>query len=137
MIKAHELSFDNGEYVFFNIDLFSSDASMRRPWYRANDTARRNAAARAAYESLLTVTLRKPTGSEYRNFSDAVKDRAVRMYNFTYQEPEVNSFVGAFYDAVILYALALNETLEAGGSVKDGLNITNRMWNRTFTGQAG
>ena len=23
MIKAHELNFDNGEYVFFNIDLFS------------------------------------------------------------------------------------------------------------------
>ncbi|KAK3733149.1 hypothetical protein RRG08_046073 [Elysia crispata] len=24
MIKAHELNFDNGEYVFFNIDLFAS-----------------------------------------------------------------------------------------------------------------
>ncbi|KAI8785697.1 atrial natriuretic peptide receptor 3 isoform X2, partial [Biomphalaria glabrata] len=24
MIKAHDLNFDNGEYVFFNIDLFSS-----------------------------------------------------------------------------------------------------------------
>ena len=23
MIKAHDLNFDNGEYVFFNIDLFS------------------------------------------------------------------------------------------------------------------
>lgn len=23
MIKAHELNFDNGEYVFLNIDLFS------------------------------------------------------------------------------------------------------------------
>ncbi|KAL8573056.1 hypothetical protein ACOMHN_010486 [Nucella lapillus] len=24
MIQAHELNFDNGEYVFFNIDLFTS-----------------------------------------------------------------------------------------------------------------
>ncbi len=27
MIKAHELNFDNGEYVFFNIDLFSRYSS--------------------------------------------------------------------------------------------------------------
>ena len=47
---------------------------------------------------------------------------------------QVNSFVGAFHDAVILYALALNETLEAGGSVRDGVTITRRMWNRTFQG---
>ena len=33
-----------------------------------------------------------------------------------------------------LYALALNETLEAGGSVRDGVTITRRMWNRTFQG---
>ena len=48
----------------------------------------------------------------------------------------MNSFVGAFYDAVILYAHALNETIEAGGNVSDGINITRRMWNRTFEGRS-
>lgn len=43
--------------------------------------------------------------------------------------------MGAFHDAVILYALALNETLEAGGNVSDGMAITRRMWNRTFEGR--
>jgi atrial natriuretic peptide receptor A len=47
---------------------------------------------------------------------------------------QVNSFVGAFHDAVILYALALNETLAANKSIKDGAEITRRMWNRTFDG---
>lgn len=47
----------------------------------------------------------------------------------------MNSFVGAFHDAVILYALALNETIEAGGDIKNGTEITNRMWNRTFEGK--
>ena len=42
--------------------------------------------------------------------------------------------MGAFHDAVILYALALNETLEAGGDASNGSEITKRMWNRTFTG---
>ncbi|GFO26482.1 guanylate cyclase [Plakobranchus ocellatus] len=138
MIKAHELKFDNGEYVFFNIDLFSSHNATSKPWYREDDTKERNAAARKAYESLMTVTLRKPTSTDYQEFSDDVKDRAAKIYpNFTYGEQEVNSFVGAFHDAVILYALALNETIEAGGNVSDGLNITRRMWNRTFDGITG
>jgi len=47
---------------------------------------------------------------------------------------QVNSFVGAFHDAVILYALALNETLEAGLDATNGTEITRRMWNRTFQG---
>ncbi|GFS02060.1 guanylate cyclase, partial [Elysia marginata] len=133
MIKAHELNFDNGEYVFFNIDLFSSKNASEQPWYRADDTAERNAQARKAYEALMTVTLRKPTSDEYRAFSDQVKDRALAMFpNFTYGEDEVNSFVGAFHDAVLLYALALNETLAANGSISDGAAITRRMWNRTF-----
>ncbi|XP_041355462.1 receptor-type guanylate cyclase gcy-28-like [Gigantopelta aegis] len=138
MIKAHEMNFDNGEYVFFNIDLFSSKNDSARPWYRANDTDERNHNARQAYEALMTVTLRKPTSPEYHSFSEEVKRRARRMYkNFTYGEEEVNSFVGAFHDAVILYALALNETLAADGSITDGAAITRRMWNRTFEGITG
>lgn len=47
---------------------------------------------------------------------------------------QVNSFVGAFHDAVILYALALNETLAEGGDPRNGTAVTRHMWNRTFTG---
>ncbi|KAL5020578.1 hypothetical protein ScPMuIL_003470 [Solemya velum] len=138
MIKAHDLNFDNGEYVFFNIDLFSSKNESERPWYRSHDTQERNEKAQKAYESLMTVTLRKPTSPEYKRFSEEVKRRAKAKYpNFTYGEEEVNSFVGAFHDAVILYALALNETLEANMSISDGEAITRRMWNRTFDGITG
>ncbi|KAL4216489.1 Nitrogen permease regulator 2 [Mactra antiquata] len=138
MIKAHELNFDNGEYVFFNIDLFSSKNESKKPWFREDDTEERNKKARKAYEALMTVTLRKPTSPEYKNFSNEVKRRAKHYYeNFTYGEEEVNSFVGAFHDAVILYALALNETLEANQSITNGTEITRRMWNRTFPGITG
>ncbi|PVD36191.1 hypothetical protein C0Q70_03166, partial [Pomacea canaliculata] len=138
MIQAHELNFDNGEYVFFSIDLFDSHNMTGWPWYRENDTEARNKKARQAYEALMSLTLRKPTSPEYRKFSEEVKKRAELTFpNFTYGEDEVNNFVGAFHDAVILYALALNETLEAGGTVKDGVEITRRMWNRTFQGITG
>ena len=45
--------------------------------------------------------------------------------------------MGAFHDAVILYALALNETLAAGYNATDGAEITHRMWNKTFKGDNG
>lgn len=54
---------------------------------------------------------------------------------FHYVFLQVNSFVGAFHDAVILYALALNETLEAGFNATNGMEVTRRMWNRTFEGE--
>ncbi|GFR93800.1 guanylate cyclase [Elysia marginata] len=73
---------------------------MSKPWYRENDTDQRNANAKAAYESLMTVTLRKPTGTKYRKFSDAVKERAAQMYNFTYEEPEV---VGNYFGTTKQY----------------------------------
>lgn len=48
---------------------------------------------------------------------------------------QVNSFVGAFHDAVILYALAVNETLADGLDPRNGTEITRRMWNRSFQGK--
>ena len=48
---------------------------------------------------------------------------------------QVNTYVTAFHDAVILYSLAVNETLSEGYSLKNGSVITQRMWNRTFEGK--
>jgi len=51
-------------------------SQLEKPWHRENDTAENNAAARRAYESLMTITLRKPDSPEYVNFSRQVKKRA-------------------------------------------------------------
>ncbi|KAK7476490.1 hypothetical protein BaRGS_00032238, partial [Batillaria attramentaria] len=136
-----EIEMQNTDWFVSSVALesYSKNAS-EKPWYRPTDTAERNEKARKAYEALMTVTLRKPTSPEYRRFSTDVKQRAEQMYaadNFTYGEEEVNSFVGAFHDAVILYALALNESLQNNVSITDGSEITRRMWNRTFEGITG
>lgn len=49
----------------------------------------------------------------------------------------MNNFISAFYDAVLLYAIALNETLAEGLDPRNGRNITSKMWNRTFVGITG
>jgi len=69
---------------------FSKNES-KTPWLRENDTDENNKKAKKAYEALMTVTLRKPTSPEYKNFSMEVKRRAkIRYTNFTYGEEEVN-----------------------------------------------
>jgi hypothetical protein len=60
------------------------------------------------------------------------------MFNYTNimgKKYQMNNFISAFYDAVLLYAIALRETLDAGGDPRNGTEVTARMWNRTFEGE--
>ncbi|KAL0868345.1 hypothetical protein ABMA27_007864 [Loxostege sticticalis] len=144
MLAADDLNMvSSGEYVFFNIELFSNlaSASSKEPWKVANDTDERNERARRAYSSVLTVTSPAPEKKEYLEFSDRVKDLAATKYNYTFGKGEVvSTFVAAFYDAVLLYALALNDTLQQASNTTgplDGAAVIKNMWNRTFQGITG
>ncbi|XP_014674081.1 PREDICTED: atrial natriuretic peptide receptor 1-like [Priapulus caudatus] len=72
------------------------------------------------------------SAANYTELLWRASDRARRVNNW-----EVNYFVGAFHDAVILYGMALNESLEAGLDIRDGFNVTRRMWDRKFQGITG
>lgn len=114
-----------------------SDNNSKEPWRVEDDTDERNEKARKAYQALLTVTARTPDNLEYLNFSREVKSLAQSKYNFTFGNSSVSTFVTAFYDAVLLYALALKESLpKKPGEVNlDGGNLTRRMWGKSFKGK--
>uniref|UniRef100_A0ABD2XFQ8 Guanylate cyclase n=1 Tax=Trichogramma kaykai TaxID=54128 RepID=A0ABD2XFQ8_9HYME len=140
LLAAEELGMvDSGEYVFFSIELTTSDNNTKEPWRVEGDTEARNEKARKAYQALLTVTTRTPDNQEYHNFSRDVKQLAQERYNFTFGNSSVSTFVTAFYDAVLLYALALRESLpDKPAEVNlDGSNLTRRMWGRSFKGITG
>ncbi|EFX72574.1 hypothetical protein DAPPUDRAFT_201000 [Daphnia pulex] len=138
MLAAQELNMvASGEYVFFNIELRNSNNVTLKPWYNKSETDEQNQRSKRAYEALLTVSARVPDTEQYRDFSDEVKRIAREEFNYTYDEDPVNPFVAAFHEAVLLYAIALNETLAAGGDVSNGTAITSRMWGRTFVGISG
>ncbi|PIO73066.1 adenylate/guanylate cyclase catalytic domain protein [Teladorsagia circumcincta] len=141
MLAAHELGMaTSGEYVFINIDV-STGSHAEKPWVRANETNQEeNEKAKEAYRALKTISLRRSDLEEYKNFEKRVKIRAEEKYDYsriTGKEYEMNNFISAFYDAVLLYAIALNETIAAGMDPRNGHNITSKMWGRTFDGITG
>ncbi|XP_013783339.1 atrial natriuretic peptide receptor 1-like, partial [Limulus polyphemus] len=138
LLAAEEINMvQNGEYVFFSIELFTSKSESQKPWHREEDTPEKNQRARKAFESLLTVTAPIPETPEYAEFSREVKNIAWKEFGFDYGTEEVNTFVTAVHEAVLLYVLAVNETLSEGFDITDGQVITEKMWNRTFEGITG
>ncbi|XP_013783431.2 atrial natriuretic peptide receptor 1-like, partial [Limulus polyphemus] len=138
LLAAEELGMqETGEFVFFNVELFTSKNSTQRPWYNEDDSPEINGRARRAYQSLLTVTDRVPDTPEYAEFSREIKNITRMKYGFNYGAEEVSAYATAFHEAVLLYALALNETLEEGDDIMNGRVITQKMWNRTFEGITG
>ncbi|CAL8103562.1 unnamed protein product [Calicophoron daubneyi] len=137
MLKAHEMGYTNGAYVFFNVDLFSTRDQLERPWYRKESSKEENEKARKAYRALMTISLKKPDSPEYKRFSAQVRARSLRDYQGKFPDSEVRMFIGLFHDAVMLYSIALNDALSHGIGISDGRKMTHLMWNRTFQGVTG
>lgn len=118
-------------------------ATTTQPWYNSTDSKERNDRAKNAYTALLTITAKQPHDEEYIAFSDELKELALSEYNFSFTEDEpVSTFVTAFYDAVLLYAYALNDSIRDNGEdiltkPINGTQMTHLMWNRNFTGITG
>lgn len=74
-------------------------------------------------------------------FLQKVKELASTKYNYTFDKNEqISTFVMAFYDAVLLFSLALNNTIAELGeeavfnSPLNSTKIATKMWGRTFQG---
>lgn len=53
------------------------------------------------------------------------------LYLHTFQK---NIIAAGFYDGVMLYANAVHEILEQGGSAQNGTAVTYKMWNQIYDG---
>lgn len=126
----------HSEYVFFFIDLFaeSLNDSGRRPWERGDED---DAIAKQAFQCVKIITYREPQNPEYHQFVSNLKMDALDMFNYSMEDSLMNIIAGGFYDGVMLYAHALNETMSPSGVRPPGKNVTRKMWNRTFNGVTG
>ncbi|XP_072028830.1 atrial natriuretic peptide receptor 1-like [Amphiura filiformis] len=139
MLEAFDMDLINGDYAFFsfypfNNKLFFGDDN----WRKVKDPDGRDEDAKFAYQALMNFKLYEPESEAFRDFQREYTLRQKRDYNFTRPPGDDFGYLSvAMHDAVILYSLAVNETLAENGDIRDGAAMTRKMWNRTFEGIYG
>ncbi|EMP26968.1 Atrial natriuretic peptide receptor 2 [Chelonia mydas] len=140
MRLAQRESLTNGDYVFFYVDVFGE--SLRagaardalKPWQNRQS---QDVGLRQAFQTVLVITYHEPQNPEYQHFQTQLILRAKEEFKVELGYSLMNLVAGCFYDGVLLYAMALNETLAEGGSKKDGTRIVQKMRDRKFQGVTG
>ncbi|CAN9503567.1 unnamed protein product [Ophioblennius macclurei] len=143
LIQFVEEGVDLKDYVFFFINLFAEgleDSGPLRPWFRGTDDDK---TARRAFRSVKVLTYYQPQTPQYLQFTENLKRNAKEMFNFTITDSVYNVIAGGFYDGLMMFSQALNETLSqqrpGPGPIQrpKGDTVTHKMWNRTFPGVMG
>uniref|UniRef100_A0A8B9JS46 Receptor ligand binding region domain-containing protein n=1 Tax=Astyanax mexicanus TaxID=7994 RepID=A0A8B9JS46_ASTMX len=135
MLMAHRRGLTNSNRLFFNIELFNSSSYGDGSWRKGD---KHDYEAKAAYAFLNTVTLMRSTKPEFEEFSvEMRKSQRKKGVDVCEGCNDVNVFMEGFHDALLLYAIALEEAMKSGYTKKNGTEISHRMWNRTFEGIAG
>uniref|UniRef100_A0A674PI81 Guanylate cyclase n=1 Tax=Takifugu rubripes TaxID=31033 RepID=A0A674PI81_TAKRU len=136
MVQFWREDLPHEQYVFFYIDVFgySLQSGCQQPWFRGDED---DAVAKEAFQSVKILTYREPQNPEYKEFISNLKTDAKHMFNYTIGDSLMNIIAGGFYDSVMLYAQALNETMTPAGDRPPGKLVNDRMWNRIFHGELG
>uniref|UniRef100_A0A8C8G4D3 Guanylate cyclase n=1 Tax=Oncorhynchus tshawytscha TaxID=74940 RepID=A0A8C8G4D3_ONCTS len=113
MVHFRRAGLPQEEYVFFYIDMFglSLDSQNAQPWARGDQD---DLVAKEAFQVNLITFLQFPLASL-----------------------QMNIISGGFYDGLMLYTHALNETMTSPEDRPVGKTVTRRMWNRTYNGVTG
>ncbi|XP_055357823.1 atrial natriuretic peptide receptor 2-like [Paramacrobiotus metropolitanus] len=134
MIQAKRRGMCNGDYAFFAADVLrNSILNTNRSWIM-NDTY--DTEAEAAFQCLFVVALRDTRKDvSYQIFRQELsKYNNAKQYGST--DISVDYYQGTFYDSVMMYAVAANETLEDGNDIT-AANIKLKLINKTFSGSHG
>lgn len=140
MLLALNAGLTGEDYVFFHLDVFGQSLKSaqglvpQKPWERGDGQDR---SARQAFQAAKIITYKEPDNPEYLEFLKQLKLLADKKFNFTVEDGLKNIIPASFHDGLLLYVQAVTETLAQGGTVTDGENITQRMWNRSFQGVTG
>ncbi|XP_056409707.1 atrial natriuretic peptide receptor 2 [Hyla sarda] len=140
MLQAHKEKLTNGDYVFFYVDVFGE--SLRsdgirdafKPW-QSNRSHEED--LKEAFKTVLVISYHEPQNPEYLAFQKNLIHRCKEEFKVELNYSLMNLIAGCFYDGVLLYAQALNETLQEGGNPKDGIRIVQKIQERSMQGVTG
>ncbi|KAH9498148.1 hypothetical protein Btru_008389 [Bulinus truncatus] len=137
MLEAHSLGYATSpEFVFVIMINIVTEATDDNTWLLGNGTEEqqmlKESFAQALFMHIDITQLNLPA-----SFADEMRRRSLVYYGYNYSNDEPTITLSQYYDAVRMYATVLNESISEGGNPYDGLGITRRLWNRTFSGLIG
>lgn len=128
--------FNNGDYIVIYVDLdqYSLSHSYKYFWRSDMDEGTRRTVIEAV-RSLLVVVTSPPNTSAYSDFEENVRTHnALPPFNFKQPfenfKKHITIYASYLYDAFMLYADALSQTIEAGADIHDGEAIVKRIIGR-------
>ncbi|XP_067858911.1 guanylate cyclase 2G [Heptranchias perlo] len=121
MLEAQHLGMTSGKYVFFILQQFEVSGFVDNFW-KSNLVDGTDAVALKAYESVFLVALKTYGGYSYFSFLYEVYQRLkdAPFYSHLSSETEVSSYSAYLHDAVLLYAMGVQEMLKAEKNPYDG-----------------
>ncbi|XP_072020667.1 atrial natriuretic peptide receptor 1-like [Amphiura filiformis] len=136
LLDALDLGMLNGDYAFFTNEITWQSREGAIGWM--GDDGRDEDAVKA-FTGILDVKLLSPENEEYFEFQRNVRLKTKEPpFNYTIPEDEDLYLEAALiYDAVYLYAIALEKALSEGVDVNDGWGISRRLFNISFRGIDG
>ncbi|CAG2192758.1 ANPRA [Mytilus edulis] len=137
LLRAVDKGMADGSYVFF-LPYHLQPSNVETPWIGGNQDDEK---AKLMYSHAFQVTVAEMGGQDIENFLDQVSHNMAFPpwnYNYTYVNGIKGSEYSAFlHDAVYLYLLTLNDTLEEGLDYKNGTLMFERAKGKSFRGVTG
>nr|XP_002733063.1 PREDICTED: atrial natriuretic peptide receptor 1-like [Saccoglossus kowalevskii] len=137
LLEAYDMGMTKGDYVFYTVEMLpGDDVITAQETYLGID---RNEEAREAFEAVFHMSLAALTGADVDMFTKEVARRAQDPpWGLTLPAGIQGDKYSAFlYDAIILYALALNDSLSKGKDHTNGVDLLQSMSNMFFKGMTG
>ncbi|CAC5377896.1 ANPRA [Mytilus coruscus] len=137
LLRAVDKGMADGSYVFFLPDHLQPP-NVETPWIAGNQDDEK---AKLMYSHAFQITVAEMGGQDIENFRDQVSQNMASPpwnYNYTYVNGIKGSEYSAFlHDAVYLYLLTLNDTLEEGLDYKNGTLMFEKAKGKSFRGVTG
>ncbi|XP_070581797.1 atrial natriuretic peptide receptor 1-like [Ptychodera flava] len=137
LLWAHDRGMAQGDYVYVVLNkLFADERSLKKPW-EFNDN--RDVDAYYAYEAVLEIIVERISNDEIDNFFDLIPVKmAEPPFNHTLPAgTRGNIYSPYLHDAVLMYAIALNKTLQQGFDARDGKTWLSNVKGLRFEGMTG
>ncbi|XP_036400370.1 guanylate cyclase 2G [Megalops cyprinoides] len=124
MLEAEKQHLTNGEYVFFIVQQFEVSGTVDNIWkYAFSD--QRNHTALKAFHMAFVLAQKSYDGYDYYDFFQQVYERlkGAPFYSNLSSDREVSLYAAYLHDAVLLYAMGLQEVVKDGNDPRDGQEL--------------